>query len=104
MGDKFEWQPVLCPKIMQDWSSAGAIRDSFWDPFQFSWSFRCGREKLPEAGFNQERLLGVRRKAVERSVLEAEEAPCFLDTWGYSCCSGCRTWERRMPPWGLRQA
>lgn len=34
---------------------------------------RCGREIHPEAGFNQERFLGGRRKAVERTVLEAEK-------------------------------
>lgn len=69
---------MLCPKAMQDLASAGAIRDSFGDLFQFC-SFTWGREKLPEAGFNQERFLGVRRKALERPVLEAEKAPCFLD-------------------------
>lgn len=61
-----------------DLSSAGAISKSFWDPFRFSSSFRYGREKLPEIGFSQEIFLGVRR-AVERTVSEAEETQCFLD-------------------------
>lgn len=77
MGGILEQQPMLCSKAMQDLSSA--ISESFWDSFQFSCSFRYDREKLPEVGFNQEIFLGVRRRTVERTVLETEEAQCFLD-------------------------
>jgi len=36
---------------------------------------------LPELGLDKERFLGRRRKEVERTVLQAEEAPWFLDVW-----------------------
>lgn len=38
-GDTLEQQPVLCPKAVQDSSSAGAQRESFWAPFLSSCPF-----------------------------------------------------------------
>lgn len=47
--------------------------------------FRCSRKRIPEVGLDQERFLGGRRKAVERTVLQAEEAQ-WLQGLQLLCC------------------
>lgn len=62
-------------------------------------SLGCGKEKLPEIGFNPGRFLGGRKNAVRGTVLEAEEAQGFLDVWAAAVVP--RAWKRRLPSRGL---
>lgn len=70
IGEYIRMKANASSQATQDSSSARVIQGSgttFSSPPPFS----CGRKKLSEAGFDQERFLCGRRKAVEGTVLGA---------------------------------
>lgn len=81
MGNILKQQLPLCLKAVQDWLSAVPLAIASRTPFGSLAPFRYSRNKLLEVGLNQQRFLGGKRKTVERTVLQAEEAQGILHVW-----------------------